>query len=80
MDIQVTSRSEKSNCVKTVILSRFLRRTYGKCLRLYAVSRASPRESSLKSHLRAFKSETYAGGPSPKTAQDDSPWKFRIGS
>jgi hypothetical protein len=41
---------------------------------------AFPRESSLKSHLGAFKSETYAGGPSPKTAQDDRLWKFRIGS
>jgi hypothetical protein len=33
---------------------------------------AFPQGSSLKSHLGAFKSETYAGGPSPKTAQDDS--------
>jgi hypothetical protein len=27
---------------------------------------AFPRESSLKIHLGAFRSETYAGGPSPK--------------
>jgi hypothetical protein len=57
---RVISRTgEKKHCVKTVILSRFLAKDLRKMFASLTPYRGFSRECSRKSHLGAFKSETY---------------------